>query len=246
MQLMVPQLFSQEIATANRFTCSSITMTMIENHSKRSISDLSVLTASTEATGDSYQTIDPLLNTDENDCGDDCSSVISSLTDSFTNSLGTVNISNNICIQQRRVSFGFVEVREYERIAGDHPETSMGVPLAIGWKFKAQPIQSIDRYTNERRGRNKCKPVRLGAMTRKKLLLEVSDVPLCEIRMAELALKKYKKKMQTIKEGENKVPEETKSKNIFRGLRKGIMKRCGMKAVVVVADLPTSMAVACA
>lgn len=52
--------------------------------------------------------------------------------------------------RRRRVSFGFVEVRKYERIAGDHPETNLGVPLGIGWAFRSRPVRSVDGHERDK------------------------------------------------------------------------------------------------
>jgi hypothetical protein len=42
------------------------------------------------------------------------------------------------------VSFGTTEVREYERVLGDHPNLSIG--LAIGWDYQEQDSVSVDDY----------------------------------------------------------------------------------------------------
>jgi hypothetical protein len=46
----------------------------------------------------------------------------------------------------RRCSFSFVDIREHERIAGDNPCVTRGVPLSIGWGYiQHQPIE-LDHY----------------------------------------------------------------------------------------------------
>jgi len=49
------------------------------------------------------------------------------------------------------VSFGKVQIRQYERIPGDNPSICFGVPLAIGWAFNEEgdPI-SVEKYESKR------------------------------------------------------------------------------------------------
>ena len=48
------------------------------------------------------------------------------------------------------VSFGDVHIREFERIAGDHPDAT-GPPLSIGWSFNEAKSVSLESY-EQRRG----------------------------------------------------------------------------------------------
>ena len=47
------------------------------------------------------------------------------------------------------VSFGDVRVREFERIAGDHPDAT-GPPLSIGWSFNEVKAVPLDSYKKRR------------------------------------------------------------------------------------------------
>lgn len=52
------------------------------------------------------------------------------------------------------VDFGTVEVREYERICGDHPDVHdphRGPPLAIGWRFAENQVMSLDSFEETRK-----------------------------------------------------------------------------------------------
>ena len=223
-------------------------------HSKPSDSDLSVSTVST--TTSEFSELDL-----EHD--DDIESAISSLDSNLyqgtcaihrgsersTVSCLTIDSSRTTCTRSSSVSFGLVEVREYERIAGDHPETTYGVPLGIGWAFKDKIPVSVDKLSKRRRhqarrhtkgvpsstasiasSRSTSRCTRLGAMARKNLLHKEHDVPLLEIREAEKALEKYKKKIEALKEHGGVSIEEKKSTGL-RKLRKGLLKRCGFASV---------------
>lgn len=95
--------------------------------------------------------------------------------------------------RRKRVSFGSVHVREYERIVGDHPETRVGVPLAIGWAFYVDELYgespgggvSLDSYEAYRAVRGSRRRLRLSSVTRKNLLLHVFGVPIGEVQEAE-------------------------------------------------------------
>lgn len=96
--------------------------------------------------------------------------------------------------QRRSVSFGPIHVRQYERIVGDHPETKIGVPLAIGWAYyeddKYPDGVSIDRYEADRIRKGK---IRMSSITRKNMLLNVFGLPEKEILMAEKRSRKISK-----------------------------------------------------
>lgn len=47
---------------------------------------------------------------------------------------------------KRNVSFGTLNIREYERTLGDHPDVTSGPPLALGWEYRevATGIQLVE------------------------------------------------------------------------------------------------------
>merc|ERR1739841_190423 len=96
--------------------------------------------------------------------------------------------------KRRSVSFGPIHVRQYERIVGDHPETKVGVPLAIGWAYYEDERHpdgiSIDRYESDRIRRGK---VRMSSIARKNMMLHVFKFPEEEIKQAEKRSIKLKK-----------------------------------------------------
>ena len=49
------------------------------------------------------------------------------------------------------VSFGKIQIRQYERIPGDNPSICFGVPLAIGWAFNEEGVPiSVEQYESQR------------------------------------------------------------------------------------------------
>jgi hypothetical protein len=152
------------------------------------------------------------------------------------------------------VSFGSIEIRDYERIAGDHPETSLGVPLSIGWAFKQRRAVPLERYEQDKlkaylegndvkrisrahHGGTSANVKRLGAMTRKKMLHEEFGVPFDEIRRAERSVETFKKRLALERRAEEEgVPieqllpgKENKKKSIARSLRKGVMNKLSLR-----------------
>ena len=51
---------------------------------------------------------------------------------------------STVSVEDSAVCFGTTEVREYERVLGDHPHLSIG--LAIGWDYQEQDPVSVDDY----------------------------------------------------------------------------------------------------
>ena len=47
------------------------------------------------------------------------------------------------------VSFGSVKVREFNRIAGDHPDCTDGPPMSLDWKFIEQTPVTVEWYEGQ-------------------------------------------------------------------------------------------------
>jgi hypothetical protein len=120
------------------------------------------------------------------------------------------------------VSFGNIQVREYERIVGDHPDTRVGVPLTIGWAFIERPLVSIEQYEGNRIRKGN---LRLTSITRKNLLHNVFGIPEEEIRNAEKEIQKIKKQRSTSSKQTLAVAQtETALRGISRKIRRGSWK----------------------
>ena len=111
---------------------------------------------------------------------------------------------------QSTVSFGEIQIREFERIVGDHPEVSdRGPPLAIGWAFYQHDAVPLDEYEcqhyspkRERRERSGSPPSRrisnnlmvpLKGATRRIILQHGFNVPIEEIIESERQVEETKK-----------------------------------------------------
>ena len=80
------------------------------------------------------------------------------------------------------VSFGDIRVREFERIAGDHPDVSdLGPPLAIGWGYYEIDAMPIDDYESIRCYHRHPKLEKLPAETRRIILQYGFCIPMEEI-----------------------------------------------------------------
>ena len=60
----------------------------------------------------------------------------------------TATVNSPITKGKRNISFQTVDIREHERIAGDNPCVSKGVPLSIGWKYVQHDPLPLDDYEN--------------------------------------------------------------------------------------------------
>jgi hypothetical protein len=91
----------------------------------------------------------------------------------------------------RRVQFGFIEIREYERIVGDHPDVKVGPPMGIGWQYYQNDKQSIETYESTRVPKKYV--LRMSSITRKNMLRNIFNIPEYEIRSAEKEVQKIQK-----------------------------------------------------
>lgn len=96
--------------------------------------------------------------------------------------------------QQRRLSFGFVEVREYQRMVGDHPEVKFGPPMTLSWEFEEKPKQTLNEY--ELRRPSKRINFHLSGVARRKLLRDVFGATDEEIDQAIKDVQSTRKKRE--------------------------------------------------
>jgi hypothetical protein len=143
---------------------------------------------------------------DDDDFDSDSDSSVVTRTMTTMTKIKSNNDNDNVNVKVKRkkvVSFGSIYIRQYERIIGDHPETKVGVPVSIGWKYYDDKEQynnpiSIDEYENFRLCDNKKRGsskylLRMSSITRRNMLLHVFDIPEQELIQAEKETKRIKR-----------------------------------------------------
>lgn len=84
----------------------------------------------------------------------------------------------------RRCSFSSVDIREHERVAGDNPCVTSGVPLSIGWGYYQHEPISLDLYeSNKGPSRDKIEMM-VPASIRKQILRDEFSVPIADMNAA--------------------------------------------------------------
>jgi len=120
---------------------------------------------------------------------------------------------------KKSVSFGAIQIREYDRVLGDNPDVRVGPPVSIGWDFVQLDDMALDHYETTRP--KKKLYLRMSSITRKNLLKNVFDVPEEEIRAAEKEVQKIQKqRSQTKKQGKSGAKVESVLKAAKRRLRR--------------------------
>ena len=135
--------------------------------------------------------------------------------------------SSAIFASTPRVSFGDVQVREYERVVGDHPDTRIGAPITIGWGYFQRQDSPLDQYESERTSKGL---LRMSSITRKNLLHNVFGIPEEEIRDAEKEVQKIKKSREHSKT-QSELSARTES--AARGFRRKLKKTFSMKKLYI-------------
>ena len=74
----------------------------------------------------------------------------------------------------KSVRFSNVNIREYEITMGDHPDTSCGPSISLGWKYNEKLSLKMSAYElmKDARGRRDCKKLSLSRWEREDLLFE--------------------------------------------------------------------------
>ena len=122
--------------------------------------------------------------------------------------------------RQIKVQFGSVQVRHYERVVGDHPDTRIGVPLSLGWGYNEKEPVPIQRYEADRISKGN---LRMSSISRKNLLHTVFGIPEEELRQAEKEVQQIRKgRVQSNKQGKLSAKTESAMKSFRRKIRKAL------------------------
>mmetsp|Transcript_18557 Transcript_18557/g.27184 ORF Transcript_18557/g.27184 Transcript_18557/m.27184 type:complete len:176 (-) Transcript_18557:117-644(-) len=75
-------------------------------------------------------------------------------------------------VLDHKVSFSFIEIREYPRILGDHPGTgaSMGPSISIDWNYNNVMIESLEAFETNRYPRRSPDQLHMPSLVRKRIL----------------------------------------------------------------------------
>jgi hypothetical protein len=102
--------------------------------------------------------------------------------------------------KNKAVSFGLIQVREYNCVVGDNPAVRVGPPVSIGWEFVQNKDVPVDVY--EKTNHPRKSGLRMSNFTRKSLLREACGVSREEIKAAENGVQKIQRqRCQTIQQG---------------------------------------------
>jgi len=135
-----------------------------------------------------------------------------------------------------KIRFGRVEIREYERIVGDHPDVEAGTPLAIGWNYEeaTKPHPSVDRYEQTREPNRKTKTyqLRLTSITRTNMMRQILGLTAEELEKAE----REAARVSIVRNEEGQQHLKPRGfKRVFRSARKGLKKRLSLDQFTAVA-----------
>lgn len=102
---------------------------------------------------------------------------------------------------KKAVSFGLIQVREYNRVVGDNPAGLVGPPMSIGWEFIQKQAVPVDDYEKIKRLTTSDLRI-MGSITRKSILRYEFGVSLEDIKAAEKIIRKIQRqRCRTIQRG---------------------------------------------
>ena len=97
-------------------------------------------------------------------------------------------------MRQSRLSWGTVQIREYNRTVGDHPEVAYGPPLSLAWDYNQHDPTALDVYEENRKPKKRF--LRMTSLTRRNLLHNEFQIPEEDLLEAEKQAQKNQKKRQ--------------------------------------------------
>jgi len=126
------------------------------------------------------------------------------------------------------VSFHQVQIREYSRCLGDHPEARSGPPLSIIWDYMDETCTDVEEYERNRPLRRSLEQMAVPSKLRREMLLNETDSTAVEIEQVMKEAKKERDRRllsMVIEEFEGcMIAVETICRR-WRRFRKGISKK---------------------
>lgn len=130
---------------------------------------------------------------------------------------------------RRNVSFGNVDVREYEQTMGDQPCVS-GPPLALGWKFEDECTTDVEDYEADREGlRREGQEMKMPPSVRVQKLLDSGHTRHQINEGAITSRKSMKQRMRTANETETMHLASTALESLGRKIKRAVGRGKGSK-----------------
>ena len=130
------------------------------------------------------------------------------------------------------VTFGSIQVREYNRIVGDHPDVKVGPPISIGWDFVEHDALPLEDYESTRTRRF---VRRLSSITRKNMLEHVFGIPAEEIAAAERENQKIRQRTTNSSSSSSLSKVSSKTASVRRKLKRVMLGRTLMQGLAAAA-----------
>mmetsp|Transcript_5510 Transcript_5510/g.7240 ORF Transcript_5510/g.7240 Transcript_5510/m.7240 type:complete len:185 (+) Transcript_5510:148-702(+) len=114
-----------------------------------------------------------------------------------------------------KLTWGSVQIREYNRMVGDHPGTFIGPPITFGWEYREKEPIDLSEYEETRVERKTY--LRLSSITRKNMLKNIFGIDEKEIAASEKEIQRIRKQREsTLKQGKLSKSMEGAARKIRR------------------------------
>lgn len=102
-------------------------------------------------------------------------------------------------LDEKKVHFGSVQIRNYERVLGDNPACSCGSPTSLGWKYTAMDPIPLDQYEGDRNPLRGRRQLKMSPITRRNILHNILGYTHEEIDAAEEKMKVIRRQREKSK-----------------------------------------------
>mmetsp|Transcript_7569 Transcript_7569/g.9893 ORF Transcript_7569/g.9893 Transcript_7569/m.9893 type:complete len:194 (+) Transcript_7569:73-654(+) len=102
----------------------------------------------------------------------------------------------------RSVKFATIQIREYKRTVGDHPEVLRGAPMSLDWDYNQHDHVCVSDYEENRSAKRTF--LRIDSYSRQQLLMDQFEISLEELQSAEKEAKMIRdQRAESKKDGES-------------------------------------------